>query len=53
MLGRFSGIISNIRTHIIRTDMKGTEQFKEIIKNYLDNRAKEDELFRANHRTNH
>lgn len=27
--------------------MKGTEQFKEIIKNYLDNRAKEDELFRA------
>ena len=30
-----------------RTYMKGTEQFKEIIKNYLDNRAKEDELFRA------
>lgn len=27
--------------------MKGTEQFKEIIKDYLDNRAKEDELFRA------
>lgn len=27
--------------------MKGTEQFKEIIKNYLDNRAKEDELFRV------
>lgn len=27
--------------------MKGTAQFKEIIKNYLDNRAKEDELFRA------
>lgn len=51
MLGRFSGIISNIRTHIIRTDMKGTEQFKEIIKNYLDNRAKEDELFRAKYET--
>ena len=27
--------------------MKGTEHFKEIIKAYLDNRAKEDELFRA------
>ena len=27
--------------------MKGTEQFKKIIKDYLDNRAKEDELFRA------
>lgn len=27
--------------------MKGTEQFKAIIKNYLDNRAKEDELFRV------
>ena len=27
--------------------MKGTEQFKEIIKSYLDQRAKEDELFRA------
>lgn len=27
--------------------MKRTEYFKEIIKNYLDNRAKEDELFRA------
>lgn len=27
--------------------MKGTEQFKEIIKDYLDNRAKEDELFRT------
>lgn len=27
--------------------MKGTEQFKEIIKSYLDNRAKEDELFRT------
>lgn len=31
--------------------MKGTEQFKEIIKNYLDNRAKEDELFRAKYKT--
>ena len=31
--------------------MKGTEQFKEIIKNYLDNRAKEDELFRAKYET--
>ena len=51
MLGRFSGIISNIRTHIIRPDMQGTEQFKEIIKNYLDNRAKEDELFRAKYET--
>ena len=30
-----------------RTYMKGTEQFKAIIKNYLDNRAKEDELFRV------
>ena len=28
--------------------MKGTDHFKELIKNYLDNRAKEDELFRAN-----
>ena len=27
--------------------MKGTEHFKEIIKGYLDQRAKEDELFRA------
>ena len=27
--------------------MKGTDHFKELIKNYLDNRAKEDELFRA------
>lgn len=27
--------------------MKGTEQFKEAIKCYLDQRAKEDELFRA------
>ena len=31
--------------------MKGTEQFKEIIKNYLDQRAKEDELFRAKYET--
>lgn len=31
--------------------MKGTEQFKEVIKNYLDNRAKEDELFRAKYET--
>ena len=34
-----------------RTYMKGTEQFKEIIKNYLDNRAKEDELFRSEEHT--
>ena len=27
--------------------MKGTEHFKETIKNYLDERAKNDELFRA------
>ena len=26
--------------------MKGTEQFQAVIKNYLDKRAKEDELFR-------
>ena len=31
--------------------MKGTEQFKEIIKCYLDKRAKEDELFRAKYET--
>ncbi len=31
--------------------MKGTEQFKEIIKDYLDKRAKEDELFRAKYET--
>lgn len=31
--------------------MKGTEHFKEIIKSYLDNRAKEDELFRAKYET--
>ncbi len=27
--------------------MKGTDHFKEIIKNYLDSRAQRDELFRA------
>ena len=31
--------------------MKGTEQFKQTIKNYLDNRAAEDELFRAKYET--
>lgn len=31
--------------------MKGTEQFKEAIKSYLDQRAKEDELFRAKYET--
>lgn len=31
--------------------MKGTEHFKEIIKDYLDNRAREDELFRAKYET--
>ncbi len=31
--------------------MKGTEQFKEIIKCYLDKRTKEDELFRAKYET--
>lgn len=31
--------------------MKGMEQFKEIVKNYLDNRVKEDELFRAKYET--
>lgn len=31
--------------------MKGTEHFKEIIRNYLDERAKEDELFRAKYET--
>ena len=31
--------------------MKGTEHFKEIIRNYLDKRAKEDELFRAKYET--
>ena len=31
--------------------MKGTDHFKELIKNYLDNRAKEDELFRSKYET--
>ena len=31
--------------------MKGTDHFKKLIKNYLDNRAKEDELFRAKYET--
>lgn len=31
--------------------MKGTEEFKRIIKEFLDNRAKEDELFRAKYET--
>ena len=31
--------------------MKGTAHFKEIIKSYLDKRAKEDELFRAKYET--
>ncbi len=31
--------------------MKGTEHFKQVIKNYLDQRAQEDELFRAKHET--
>ena len=31
--------------------MKGTDHFKEVIKNYLDNRAKEDKLFRAKYET--
>ena len=31
--------------------MKGTDHFKELIKNYLDTRAKEDELFRAKYET--
>ena len=31
--------------------MKGTEHFKEIIKGYLDQRAKEDELFRTKYET--
>ena len=31
--------------------MKGTEHFKEIIRNYLAKRAKEDELFRAKYET--
>ena len=31
--------------------MKGTDHFKEIIKNYLDSRAQSDELFRAKYET--
>ena len=31
--------------------MKGSEHFKKIIKSYLDNRAQEDELFRAKYET--
>ena len=31
--------------------MKGTEHFKTAIKNYLDKRAQEDELFRAKYET--
>lgn len=31
--------------------MKGTDHFKEIIKNYLDSRAQNDELFRAKYET--
>ncbi|MBD5357724.1 MAG: PcfK-like protein [Bacteroides sp.] len=31
--------------------MKGTEHFKATIKNYLDKRAQEDELFRAKYET--
>ena len=31
--------------------MKGTDQFKDLIKNYLDKRAKVDELFRAKYET--
>lgn len=31
--------------------MKGTDHFKELIKNYFDNRAKEDKLFRAKYET--
>ncbi len=31
--------------------MQGTEQFKVVIKNYLDKRAQEDELFRAKYET--
>lgn len=33
--------------------MKGTDHFKEVIQNYLDNRAKEDELFRASMKPPH
>lgn len=31
--------------------MKGSDHFKELIQNYLDNRDKEDELFRAKYET--
>ena len=31
--------------------MNGTDHFKEVIKNYLNNRAKEDVLFRAKYET--
>lgn len=31
--------------------MKGTEKFKEVIKNYLDGMAEKDELFRAKYET--
>jgi hypothetical protein len=31
--------------------MKGTEHFKQVIKNHLDQRAQEDELFRAKYET--
>ena len=31
--------------------MKGTEHFKQVIKNYLDKRAESDELFRAKYET--
>lgn len=31
--------------------MKGTEHFKQVIKNHLDQRAQEDELFRAKYKT--
>ena len=31
--------------------MKGTDHFKAVIKNYLDKRAQEDELFRAKYET--
>lgn len=34
-----------------RTDMKGTEQFQAVIKDYLDKRAQEDKLFRAKYET--
>lgn len=31
--------------------MKGTEHFKQVIKDYLDKRAESDELFRAKYET--